>query len=96
MIRPIAGGVTIDVRVLPRSRKPEIAGTRGDALLVRLKAPPIDGAANVELLELLAETLQVRRSAITIVSGATSRQKRVQVNGLDARCAAARLCPDEP
>ena len=91
MIRSFAGGVTIDVRVLPRSRKSEIAGTRGEALLVRLKAPPVDGAANAELLEVLAKMLQVPKSAVAIVAGETSRQKRVQVRGIDVKTAAARF-----
>jgi uncharacterized protein (TIGR00251 family) len=59
-----------------------VAGARGDALLVRLNAAPVDGAANAELIDLLAETLGVSKRAIEIVSGARSRQKKVRVTGL--------------
>lgn len=74
--------VTIDVRVIPRARRSEIAGTRDNAILVRLSAPPVDGAANKALVELLAEALAVPRAAITIISGETSRSKRVAIAGL--------------
>lgn len=57
---------------------------RGGALLIRLAAAPVDGAANAELIEILARALQVPKRHITIVSGERSRQKRVRVDGLDA------------
>ena len=56
----------------------------GDALKVRLSAPPVDGAANEALVELLADELNVARRAVRIVSGVTSRSKVVQVDGIDA------------
>ena len=90
-IRPIAGGVIIDVHVIPRASKSEVGGTRGDAMLVRLKAPPVEGAANAELIEILASRLRVSRRAVTIVTGDTSRRKRVKVMGLDVATAEARL-----
>ena len=82
---------SIDVRVIPRARRSEIAGTRDHALLVRLNAPPVDGAANKALIDLLADTLDLPRSAITIVSGQTSRTKRVEIAGLTDADVAARL-----
>ena len=91
MIHSIAGGVIIDVRVIPRAQKSEVAGTRNDALLVRLKAPPVDGAANAALIEILTSRLGVSKRTVTIVSGATSRLKRLKVMGLDAATAEARL-----
>ena len=72
----------IAVRVIPRAGRSGVAGARGDALLVRLNAAPVDGAANAELIDLLAETLGVSKRAIEIVSGARSRQKKVRVTGL--------------
>ena len=72
----------IDVRVIPRAGKSGIAGMRGDALLVRLHAAPVDGAANVELIEVLAEALGVPKRAVAIASGERSRQKRVRVEGV--------------
>ena len=72
----------IDVRVIPRAGKSGIAGMRGDALLVRLHAAPVDGAANAELIEILAEALGVPKRAVSIASGERSRQKRVRIEGV--------------
>ena len=60
-------------------------------MLVRLQAPPVEGAANEELIEVLARALQVPKRAVTIAAGDRSRQKRVRVAGIDAATAAARL-----
>jgi len=84
-------GVAIVVRVIPRAGRSGLAGTRGEALLVRLQSPPVEGAANEELIEVLARALQVPKRAVTIVAGDRSRQKRVRVTGIDAATAAARL-----
>jgi uncharacterized protein len=65
--------------VIPRAGKSGIAGMRGDALLVRLNAAPVDGAANAELIEVLADALEVPKRAVSIVAGERSRQKRVCV-----------------
>ncbi len=91
MIESTPDGVVIAVRVIPRSGRSGITGTRGGALLVRLNAPPVEGAANDELVEVMAETLGVPRRAVTIVSGERSRTKRVRVAGVDADHVASRL-----
>jgi hypothetical protein len=91
MISRTAGGVLIDVRVIPRAGRSEITGTRDGALLVRLNAPPVDGAANAELIRLLAGTFDVPRRDVTIVSGTTSKRKRVKVVGITQDRAASRL-----
>jgi uncharacterized protein (TIGR00251 family) len=91
VITATTGGVLIDVRVIPRAKRSGLAGQRGDALLVRLQAPPVDGSANTELVEVLSVVLGVTRRDISIVSGERSRQKRVKVSGMDAATAAARL-----
>jgi len=77
--------------VFARARKTELAGTRDDALLVRLNAPPVDGAANAELVSFMASLLHVPRGAITILSGERSRHKRLKIAHLDAATAEARL-----
>ena len=82
MITSSPNGVVIDVRVIPRAGKAGIAGTRNGALLVRLNAPPVDGAANAELLEVLSDALGVPRRSITLESGERSRSKRVRVLGV--------------
>ena len=76
--------VDIFVRVIPRGSKPGVAGMRDGALLVRLKSPPVEGAANSELIDVLAKALGVPRRAVSIVSGDRARLKRVRVDGVDA------------
>jgi uncharacterized protein (TIGR00251 family) len=76
------GGVTFAVRVVPRSSRDEIAGVQSDALKVKLTAPPVEGAANAALVEFVAKQLGVRRRAVSIVSGETSRNKIVRVGGV--------------
>jgi hypothetical protein len=71
------------VHVQPRARKTEVVGRHGTGVKIRLKAPPVDGAANEELVRFLAEKLGLGKSAVTIAGGATSRAKRVKIVGLD-------------
>ena len=81
MIRATTTGVEIAIRVIPRARRTEMAGTRGEAFLVRLAAPPVEGAANAALVTWLARCLDVPAGAIQILSGRHSRTKRVAVAG---------------
>jgi uncharacterized protein (TIGR00251 family) len=74
---------TLSIRVVPRSSKSEIVGFIRDELKLKLKSPPVEGAANEELVRVLAKEFGVSRSDIEIVSGHSSRQKRVCVTGLD-------------
>jgi uncharacterized protein (TIGR00251 family) len=77
-------GVRFAVRVQPRASSSEICGLHGDALKVRLSAPPVDGAANEALVELLAGALGVAKRAVRIVAGASGRGKVVEVDGVRA------------
>ena len=88
MITATAGGVVIEVRVIPRASRPGIAGSRNGALLVRLKAPPVEGAANAELIQLMAKTAGVPRRSVSIVSGDRGRTKRVAIAGISTQDAA--------
>ncbi len=72
-------GVTFKVTVQPRASKNEIVGLQGDALKVRLTAPPVEGAANRLCVELLAKSLRVRKSDVEIIQGHSSRAKKVLV-----------------
>ena len=81
-ITEAGGGVTFAVRVVPRASKNEIVGLHGDALKVRLTAPPVEGRANEALIAFLAKRLGVRKGQVEIVAGATSRRKMVRVTGL--------------
>jgi len=83
--------VDLDVRVTPRAGRTGFAGMREDVLLVRLAAAPVDGAANEELINLIAKTLRIPRRDITIVSGERSRTKRIRITGLDREQALAKL-----
>ena len=81
MIRQTSAGVELDVRVIPRAKRTEAAGLRNGALLVRLAAPPVDGAANTALVAFLASTLGVPSRAIQLLSGERGRQKRLLIAG---------------
>jgi uncharacterized protein (TIGR00251 family) len=74
--------VELRVRVIPRASKSGIAGTRDGALLVRLNSPPVEGAANSELIQLISDALGVPKRSIAIVSGQRSRLKRIVVQGV--------------
>ena len=93
MITPTPDGVVIDVRVAPRASRSGLAGARDGALLVRLHAPPVEGAANAELVNLLAALLRVPRRAVTIVAGGRNRLKRVRIEGVSAASVNATLGP---
>jgi uncharacterized protein (TIGR00251 family) len=77
----VSGEVVLDLHVQPGAKRTEVAGTHGDRLKIRLAAPPVDGAANDELVRFLAEAFGVPRRNVTIVTGATARRKRVRVEG---------------
>jgi len=81
-ITSAVGGAAFAVRVVPRAKKNEIVGVQGNALKVKLTAPPVGGAANEALIVLLVERLGVRRSQVEIVAGLKSRAKMVSVTGL--------------
>ena len=85
------GGAAFPVHVVPRASKNEIAGRQGEAVKVRLTAPPVEGAANEALIGLLSEVLGVRKSHIEILSGHSARNKIVCVVGLMPREVEARL-----
>lgn len=82
MLSRAQDGVLITVRVIPRSGRSGLAGTRDGAVLVRLNAPPVDGAANAELIELIAEAIGVPKRVVSIASGVKSRSKTVHVSGV--------------
>lgn len=71
--------ITFAVRVIPRASTTAIAGERDGALKIRIAAPPVDGAANAELVRFLAKTFKVSRSDIEIVTGANSKNKIIRI-----------------
>jgi uncharacterized protein (TIGR00251 family) len=82
VIREVEGGVELTLHLQPRASRTELVGAHGNALKLRIAAPPVDGEANDELIRFLAKTLGVTKAQVTIVSGATGRKKRVRVEGV--------------
>ena len=76
-LKKSANGVTLTVYVQPRSSKNAVVGIHADAIKVKLKAPPVDGAANKMCIEFVAKTVGLPKSAVEILSGHTSRAKRL-------------------
>jgi hypothetical protein len=72
----------ITLHIVPRAKTTEAAGLHGDAVRVRVAAPPADGAANAELVRFLAERLGVARGKVRIVAGALGRRKVVEIDGV--------------
>ena len=82
------GTVHFAVRVVPWASKSEVIGEHDGALKVRIASPPVDGAANAELIKLLAKTFGVSKSDVAITSGHSSKTKHVAISGI-ARSAIA-------
>jgi uncharacterized protein len=74
--------VRITVYVQPRASKTEVAGMHGDALKIRLTAPPVDNAANTALIDFIAAKLGIPKSSVRLASGATARRKIVEITGV--------------
>lgn len=77
-------GLTFTVRIVPRASTSEIIGEHDGALRIRIAAPPVDGAANRELVRLLAKRLKLPQNAVEIVSGSGSKNKIIRVQGVTA------------
>jgi uncharacterized protein len=90
-VRDVPEGVTLRVRVAPRSSRDELAGERDGALVVRLTAPPVDGKANAALVAFLSRRLGVPASRVTLSHGARGRDKVLLVAGARAEDVRARL-----
>jgi hypothetical protein len=85
-------GAALAIRVIPRARKDEIVEILADQTIkIRLAAPPVEGKANEALIEFLAKVLDVPRSKVDIIAGASGRDKLVSILDLDSREAQARI-----
>jgi uncharacterized protein (TIGR00251 family) len=73
--------VVFKVQVVPRSSRSEVVGAHNGSLRIKIAAPPVDGAANEELIRVLAKTFNISRSAVTIVSGHTGKVKQISIKG---------------
>ncbi len=76
-------GIVFKVQVVPRSSRTEIVGEHNGALRIRIAAPPVDGAANEELVRLLARSLRVPRRNVEITAGHSAKLKTVRVAGVE-------------
>jgi hypothetical protein len=74
-------GIILNIHVQPRASKNQICGIQGETLKIRLTSPPVDGAANKLCREFLADLFGVAKSYVEIISGETSRYKRVRITG---------------
>ena len=77
-------GLTFAVRIVPRASRSEIAGEYNGALRIRIAAPPVEGAANRELVRLLAKLFKLPQNSVAILSGAGSKNKTVHITGADS------------
>ncbi|MDQ4123337.1 MAG: DUF167 domain-containing protein [Acidobacteriota bacterium] len=75
------GSIVFTVRVVPRASKSELVGVHDGDLKIRLAAPPVDGAANEELIKLLAKFFEVQKSSVEIISGTTGKTKQIRIIG---------------
>lgn len=82
--REAAASATLSVRIQPRASKNELIGREGGGLKIRLTAPPVEGAANEALVKFLADELGIAKSRVEIVSGHTSRDKIIRIDGLSS------------
>jgi len=87
------GRITLTLHIQPGAKKTAVAGRHGDALKIRLAAPPVDGKANAALLEFIADALGLPKAAVKLKSGHTSRRKVVEVDGATEDAMAA-LIPE--
>jgi len=79
------GAFCLSLHIQPGAKKSSVAGLHGEALKIRLAAPPVDGKANTALVAFVAELLQLPRAAVSLKSGQTSRQKVLRVEGVDEK-----------
>ena len=77
--REDSDSVTLSVRVVPRASQSEIVGLHDGAMRIRIAAPPVEGAANQELLKFLAKRFKVPRASVTLIAGAGSKNKTIRV-----------------
>lgn len=85
------GAISLTLHIQPGAKKTEFAGLHGDALKIRLVAPPVDGKANEALIRFIADTLGLAKSAVSLKSGQTSRRKVLEVRGASVASVAGLL-----
>ncbi len=84
-------GVVLNVHAVPRSSKNALQGLYGDAVKIRLRAPPVDGKANEALMSFLGEALDIPARRVSILAGLAGRKKRILIEGLNEAAVRSRL-----
>jgi len=81
-IKETGDGIVLQVHVVPRSAKSEFAGVQGDALKLKITAPPVEGQANAECIRFLSDALGIKKKQVKILGGHKSRKKTVAIEGI--------------
>ncbi|MEN6464179.1 MAG: DUF167 domain-containing protein [Syntrophaceae bacterium] len=84
-IRETEKGAVLEIRVLPRSSRCEIAGLQDGALKIKITAPPVEGKANKECIRFISDLLNVKKSAVSIIAGEKSKNKTILISGIKAK-----------
>jgi len=84
-MRETPDGIILNIKAQPGASRDEFVGLQGDALKIRVKAPPVDSAANKALVKFLSKTIRIPKSCISIIKGSTSRHKQILLSGLDVK-----------
>ena len=87
---------TLKLRIIPNAKRDEVVGEYGDAVKVKVAAPALEGKANAALLEFIAGKLGVHTRTVSLVSGEKSRDKVIEITGLDPAEVRSRLLPESP
>ena len=95
-LHPTSDGCVLTVKATPRAKKSELVGADPDWLRIRLQAPPVDGKANAELAALFSRLFKIPKSAVEILTGDTSRLKRIKLRGVSADAVTSHLNSRSP
>src|SRR5690554_5941847 len=90
-VRQAGEDVEIDVQVVPRASRSRVVGVHGDRIKIQLTAPPVDGAANAALVELVASLVERPRQAVELRQGTSSKRKTLRIRDIDAPTVCRRL-----
>lgn len=82
-IRETPDGFSFKVRAVPRSSRNQVCGIQGEALKIKITAPPVEGAANQAICEFAAKLLGIAKSRVSVASGASSKDKTLVVSEID-------------
>lgn len=91
-IRETEKGAVLEIRVLPRSSRCEIAGVQDGALKIKLTAPPVEGKANKECVRFISDLLKIKKSAVSIIAGEKSKNKTILISGIKAKDVEKAIC----